>query len=68
MIERAPRCEVKYAQAHSKITITRLRKPIKKKMWTTIQRSQATSPDRRTNPKSATAAALPIVARLPLST
>ena len=68
VMSRAPRCEVKYAHAHSNITITRLRKPIRKTMCTTIHRSQATKPDSRTKPKSATAAALPIVARFPLST
>jgi hypothetical protein len=68
VISRAPRCDVKYAHAHSKTTMTRFRKPIRNRMWTTIHNSQAMKPEMRTNPKSATADALPMVARFPLST
>jgi hypothetical protein len=66
-MSRAPRLDVKYAHAHSNITITRLRKPIRNITCTMIHKSHATNPDSRMKPKSATAAALPIVARFPLS-
>ena len=67
-MSRAPRLDVKSAQAHSNMTIVRLRNPIRKATCTAIHKSHATRPDNRMKPKSATAAALPIVARFPLST
>src|SRR5437879_6203677 len=67
VISRAPRCHVTYAQAHSNSTRKRLRKPIKNVMWTNSQASHATSPESFTRPTTATAAARPMVAMLPLS-
>ena len=41
MISRAPRSKVTYDHAHWIMTRIRLRKPIKKRMWTNSQSSQA---------------------------
>ena len=67
VISLAPRSYVKYDQAHWIKTIMRFRKPIKKKMCTKSQASQAKYPEICSFLNSATAAARPMVARLPLS-
>src|SRR5436309_1812254 len=67
VISRAPRCQVTYAHAHSKSTSSRLRKPIRNMMCTSSHASHATSPESLKRPTTATAAARPIVAMLPLS-
>ncbi len=48
-------------------TATRLRKPIRKRMWMKIHASQATKPVSRSGPIAAIAFARPMVAMLPLS-
>src|SRR6266851_5629283 len=56
VITRAPRWNVTYAQAHCRITRTRLRKPMRKKMWMVSQAAQAMKPLSLKRPKSATPA------------
>src|SRR5206468_1563455 len=68
VIRRPPRWKVKYAQAQLTSTTARLRKPIRKKMWSASQATQAIQPEKRAKPRSATAAERPIVASMPLST
>ena len=68
VISRAPRSNVKYDHAHWIITTSRLRKPIRKRMWTNSQSSQAKNPEVLNRPILATAAPRPIVASIPLST
>src|SRR5260370_22330420 len=67
VISRAPRSLRIYVQAHSTITMNRLRNPIRKKMCTNSHISHATRPDTLSVPISPTAAAHPIIARAPFS-
>ena len=66
-IRRAPRCQVTKAHAHCSSTITRLRKPIRKKMCTSSQAHQAARPDQFDLENAATPAPRPITASEPLS-
>src|SRR5262249_47569662 len=45
VMSRAPRSYVMYAQAHSMSTSTRLRKPMRKKMWMSSHASHAKKPE-----------------------
>ena len=50
VISRAPRSNVKYDHAHWIMTTRRLRNPIRKRMWTNSQSSQAKMPGRLDRP------------------
>jgi hypothetical protein len=67
VMSRAPRFHVRYDQHHSRSTATRFLKPMRKKMWTRSQASQANNPLSLSPRMSATAAARPMVASDPLS-
>ena len=67
-MSRAPRLKVTYDHAHSSMTATRLRKPMRKTMWTNEPDEPREEPAELGRRRSvATAAARPIVASEPLS-
>src|SRR5436309_203346 len=65
VIRRARRWNVTYAHAHSLITATRFRNPIREKMWTNSQISHPKYPETFNHARSPTADPRPIVAMLP---
>ena len=67
VMRRAPRCQVRYDQAHSSITTSRLRKPIRKRMWMSSHAIHANHPFIFIPIPCSTAARRPMVAMLPLS-
>ena len=64
---RAARAYVKYAQAQLMSTMSRLRNPIRKKMWSVSQNHHAKIPEKRRFGNCATAECRPMVASAPQS-